>query len=84
MSNLYVLTIPDLVVMITVKSVCLIDLIIDIVIYLVTYILSIKYRIDIVMKKREGEGGRGRERDGWRNKMEGERRGGGRRREHVT
>ena len=49
MSNLYTLTTLDLVVMITVKSVCLIDLIIDIVIYLVTYILSNDSRIKFVV-----------------------------------
>ena len=49
MSNLYTLTTLDLVVMITVKSVCLIDLIIDIVIYLVTYILSNDSRIRFVV-----------------------------------
>ena len=52
-SNLYVLTIPDLVVIITVKSVCLIEWIkffILIFIYLVTYILSRRSRIRAVRK----------------------------------
>jgi hypothetical protein len=72
-SNLYTLTTLDLVVIITVKSVCLIVLIIDIIIYLfVTYILSKCNRIQAVL------GGGDAIHDGMMRDMEGRERGRGR------